>query len=208
MIMKKNKWIFMLTFILAGAMLLSITGCSMLSKKIGEQIGAKISDEVGKQVSNATDDDQKETDDNQGGITEDNNETENNEDPGNNDEPEETVEHAKYKMDDVEYETGENLSWPADKMANLPEFKANVIMTAYNTKTKAVVISYKAGKTEDAKAFGAKLVELGYSSDLEGETEEGGYTFSGANEEGCTVLILHNSDGTGAITYDPSNASN
>ena len=193
----------MLTFILAGAMLLSMTGCSALSKKIGEQIGAKISDEAGKQISNATDDDPEETDDNQGGITENNNE-----DPGNNDEPEETVEHMKYKMDDVEYETGENLGWPADKLANLPEFKANVIMTAYNTKTKAVVISYKAGKTEDAKAYGAKLAELGYSSDLEGETEDGGYTFSGANDEGCTALILHNSDGTGAITYDPSNSGN
>ncbi|MEA4888554.1 MAG: hypothetical protein VB070_03715 [Clostridiaceae bacterium] len=201
--MKKNKWIHLLTFILIGIMLLAVTGCSSISKKIGEQIGAKISDEVGKQVSNATDDDQEETDDNQGGITENNNE-----ETENNDEPEETVEHMKYKMDDVEYETGENLSWPAAMMANLPEFKANVIMTAYNTKTKAVVISYKAGKTEDAKAFGKKLADLGYSSDLEGETEEGGYTFSGANDEGCLALILHNGDGTGAITYDPSNADN
>lgn len=184
--------------LLVLVLLFSLMGCSAIAKGIG----AKISDEIGKQIGDATEDDDNGDDETTAG---DETTAEDEEDPTDAD-SEETVEHSKYTMDGVDYETGENLDWPSAYMADLPKMDVNVTMTAYNKETKAVVIYYKAGKTAAAKEFGAKLKELGYEAALEGETDGGGFTFSGELANGIVALIMHSGDGTGVITYDPSNA--
>ncbi|MDW7656822.1 MAG: hypothetical protein SCM11_06575 [Bacillota bacterium] len=114
----------------------------------------------------------------------------------------ETIASAKYVLNGVAYETGEKLPWPAEYLPDVPQLNANIVMTAYDQKTKVLVISYEDVKTEDVKAYAKTLKEKGFAASLEMEVD-GGYTFTGEHKDGQTILVMHADDQTGVMTYDP-----
>lgn len=114
----------------------------------------------------------------------------------------ETNASAKYVMNGVEYETGEKLPWPAEYLPGVPELSANIVVTAYDQKTKVLVITYEDMKTEDVKAYAKTLKDKGFTASMEMEVG-GGYTFAGEHKDGQTILLMHAEDQTGVFTYDP-----
>lgn len=114
----------------------------------------------------------------------------------------ETIASAKYVMNGVEYETGEKLAWPAEYLPDIPQLNANIVATAYDQKTKVVVITYEDVKTEDVKTYAKTLKDKGFTASLEMEVD-GGYTFAGEHKDGQSILVMHADDQTGVFTYDP-----
>ncbi len=107
---------------------------------------------------------------------------------------------ATIKTEQGETKVGDNLKWPKDKVGNLPELKANIVMITEDIEKTLVFLSFDSLKTDDAEKYLESIKKLKYESVFE-TTSGDGFMYSGKDEDGSEVVFSYFNDGTGSLSY-------
>ncbi len=107
---------------------------------------------------------------------------------------------ATIKTEQGETKVGDNLKWPKDKMGNLPELKANIIMLTEDKDKTLVFLSFDSLKKDVAEKYVESIKELKYESVFETASGDG-FMYSGKDEDGSEVVFSYFNDGTGSLSY-------
>lgn len=96
---------------------------------------------------------------------------------------------------------GNNLSWPGDKMGDVPEPKAIISAVLNNDGTQQCTVAYQGMKKDDAETYAKKLKELGYKGGMNLSDSDMIMT-SGYNSKGDKVDFIYNITAKeGTISY-------
>ncbi|MDR7855579.1 hypothetical protein [Tissierella sp.] len=97
-------------------------------------------------------------------------------------------------------QVGENIKWPKDRMANLPELKANINMLVEDEENILVMIYFDSLKKDDAEKFIETVKKLNYEEIVSTSSGEG-FMYSGKDEDGSEVVFSYTFDGAGSLSY-------
>lgn len=95
---------------------------------------------------------------------------------------------------------GENIKWPKDKMANLPELKANINMLVEDEENILVMIYFDSLKKDNAEKFIENVKKLNYE-EIVSTSSGDGFMYSGKDEDGSEVIFSYTFDGAGSLSY-------
>lgn len=103
--------------------------------------------------------------------------------------------------DGENFAAGDNLSWPGDKMGDLPEPKASVSAVLNDDATQQCTVAYQGMEKDDAEAYVEKLKKLGYTGGMDLSDADMIMT-SGYNSAGDKVDFIYNTTAKeGTISY-------
>lgn len=119
-----------------------------------------------------------------------------------------TKDGVKVQKDGANFEAGKDLKWPKEAMGDLPEPKAKITAVLNAEGGKGGTVAYNGMSLEDAKAYAAKLKELGYKGGLS-ISDADLVSHNGTNSSDASVMFTYNiGPNEGGITYTPAGAKN
>lgn len=86
---------------------------------------------------------------------------------------------------------GEKLTWPKALLGSLPEPKGKITAIIKDENKGQCTVAFAEMTKEDAKAYAAKIKEIGYTAELEAEDAEA-LIISGTSKEGSQVCFTYN----------------
>lgn len=104
------------------------------------------------------------------------------------------------KTDDGTTQMGTNIQWPKDKLGNLKELKANIIMLSEDKEKTLTYILFDGLKKDDADKYLESIKELGYEAIFE-NTSADGFIYNGRDKDGFDVMFSFGLDGSGNLSY-------
>lgn len=104
------------------------------------------------------------------------------------------------KTDEGTTQMGTNIKWPKDKLGDLVELKANIVMLNEDKENTLTYILFDTVKKDDAEKYLQSIKDLGYEAIFENTNSEG-FIYSGRNKDGFEVLFSFNLDGSGNLSY-------
>lgn len=110
----------------------------------------------------------------------------------------ETIENNTENM-----EFGENLKWPTELMANLPQPTGKITAVLKDDSTKGCTVAFSGMTKEEAQAYVAKIKALGYSNGME-MADEDSIIVNGTVANGGVANFIYNVTAKeGVISYIP-----
>lgn len=168
------------------SMILTLSGCSFITKKITSEAKAKISEQLVKD-----DDDSNDT---QAADDEDSEETQ---EPADT-ESDDTDEPASITTSD-----GKGMDWPEKNMGDITPVTCKI--TAVWSDEKSGSVTFEGMERAEADDYLAEFESMGFTNGLQSEDDDG-ILYIKTNDAGDSIMFSYAPDGTGLITYAETDA--